>query len=231
MFVPRFVLQAEVLMLDRTILITGDDFSRRYKPNPPPPWKNPAAGSGGIWPTPWSNWSNSPYPTEGLHVLAAGLCDDGGVNGKNCQSNGGFLKARYVRVEKGGQVRRMARMAKVHANQSSGFVACVWRVVGDVPTQALGVHVPLLVASMFLQRGFIGRYPLHFHKMGDCPECEFTGNAVVNSQQRGIVIHSTHRSTVMRNVVFGVKGAFIYVEEGVEIGNTIQVSACACAVK
>lgn len=74
-----------------------------------------------------------------------------------------------------------------------------------------------------MQRGFIGRYPLHFHKMGDCPECEFIGNAVVGSTQRGIVIHSTHSSTVLRNVVFGVKGAFLYVEEGVEMNNTIQV--------
>jgi len=91
-------------MLDRTILITGDDISSRYQPNPPPPWKNPARADG-VWPTPWSQWADSPYPTEGLHVMAAGLCDDGGVNGANCSSNGGFLKARYVRVEKGGQVR------------------------------------------------------------------------------------------------------------------------------
>lgn len=89
-----------------------------------------------------------------------------------------------------------------------------------------------------MQRGFIGRYPLHFHKMGDCPECMFIGNAVVGSQQRGIVIHSTHRSTVARNVVFGVKGAFLYVEEGTELQNTIQVWAlllrgvgCGCACK
>lgn len=97
------VWQAEVLMLDRTILITGDDVSPRYKPSPPPPWGNPLRADG-VWPTPWSQWADSPYPTEGLHVLAAGLCDDGSANGANCQSNGGFLKARYIRVEKGGQV-------------------------------------------------------------------------------------------------------------------------------
>jgi parallel beta-helix repeat protein len=62
--------------------------------------------------------------------------------------------------------------------------------------------------------------------MGNCPACEIIGNAVVGSTQRGIVIHSTHQSTVSRNVVFGVKGAFIYVEEGVEIDNTIQVGGC-----
>ena len=44
--------------------------------------------TGGAWPNPWSQWANSSYPTEGLHIMAAGLCDDGGVNGMNCQSNG-----------------------------------------------------------------------------------------------------------------------------------------------
>jgi hypothetical protein len=176
-------------------------------------------------------------------VLAAGLCDDGGVNGKNCQSNGGFLKARYIRVEKGGQVITYKSCVGFcgtsegfacvgFCGTSEGFcgvVAGVPTVVCDVPTNPLDDGCRWLCARV-LQRGFIGRYPLHFHKMGDCPECEFLGNAVVNSQQRGIVIHSTHRSTVMRNVVFGVKGAFIYVEEGVEIGNTIQVRAFACCL-
>jgi hypothetical protein len=95
--------QAEVLMLDRTVLVTGDDWSARYKPSPPPPWKNPARADG-VWPNPWSKWADSPAPTEGLHILAAGLCDDGTANGGDCQSNGGFLKARFIRVEKGGQV-------------------------------------------------------------------------------------------------------------------------------
>jgi len=66
--------------------------------------------------------------------------------------------------------------------------------------------------------------------MGDCPECQFIGNAVVGSTQRGIVVHSTHRSTVARNVVFGVKGAYIYVEEGTEMDNNIQDNALVCDV-
>lgn len=93
----------------------------------------------------------------------------------------------------------------------------------------VGLSLLCLVGALLsVQRGFIGRYPLHFHKMGDCPECQFIGNAVVGSTQRGIVIHSTHRSTVLKNVVFGVKGAYIYVEEGVEIDNTIQVKKSHC---
>ena len=78
------------------------------------------------------------------------------------------------------------------------------------------------------QRGWIGRYPLHFHRLGDCPLCEATGNVVYNTQQRGITIHSTHRSVVQDNIVYNMKGAGIYVEEGTEIGNTIQRNVVIC---
>jgi parallel beta-helix repeat protein len=65
--------------------------------------------------------------------------------------------------------------------------------------------------------------------MGDCPECEFIGNAVVGSTQRGIVLHSTHNSKVIRNVVLGAKGAHLYIEEGTELNNTVQVGdVCYC---
>lgn len=95
--------QAEVLMLDRTITVTGSDISPRYRPIPPPPWKNSANSTGG-WPDPWSPYANSSYPVEGLHVLAVGICDNGTANGANCQSGGGFMISRYARVEKAGQV-------------------------------------------------------------------------------------------------------------------------------
>lgn len=107
--------QAEVLMLNRTILITGTNITARYKPSPPPPWPNPARQDG-VWPNPWSAWANSSWPTEGLHVLAVGLCDGGSANGANCQSNGGLLKARYVRVEKAGQVSGKHRQTSAWLN-------------------------------------------------------------------------------------------------------------------
>jgi len=40
--------------------------------------------------------------------------------------------------------------------------------------------------------------------MGDCPECHFKGNVVTQSQQRGIVVHSTYNSLVEDNIVYAV---------------------------
>lgn len=59
------------------------------------------------------------------------------------------------------------------------------------------------------QRGIEGKYCLHFHKSGDCPQCVFEKNAVEFGHHRGITVHGTHRSTVTHNV--GEKFTFIII--------------------
>lgn len=81
------------------------------------------------------------------------------------------------------------------------------------------------------QRGVLGKYPLHFHLLGDCPDCRFVGNAVETSEQRGIVVHGTQQSTVAENVLFGVKGAGIYIEDGNEMENDILGNVNICPVQ
>jgi hypothetical protein len=79
------------------------------------------------------------------------------------------------------------------------------------------------------QRGNLGKYCLHFHHAHDCPACLFQGNAVINSKQRGVVIHGTHRSRVRSNVLHHVLGAGIYVEDGNEMQNAIVANVNVCA--
>ena len=76
--------------------------------------------------------------------------------------------------------------------------------------------------------GVEGKYCLHFHQLRDCPECLFENNAVENSQQRGIIVHGTHRSTVENNVLYNVRGAGIYIEDGNEMHNTISYNVIFC---
>jgi len=64
------------------------------------------------------------------------------------------------------------------------------------------------------QRGVEGKYCLHFHKLHDCPTCLFKNNVIENSHQRGIIVHSTHSSVVEGNVLYNVRGAGIYIEDG-----------------
>jgi hypothetical protein len=78
------------------------------------------------------------------------------------------------------------------------------------------------------QPGNIGKYCLHMHVKGQCPQCIFKGNAVEHGTQRGIVVHGTHYSTVEQNIVYDVKGAYLYIEDGNEMGNLIKENVLIC---
>jgi hypothetical protein len=78
------------------------------------------------------------------------------------------------------------------------------------------------------QRGVEGKYCLHFHKMGECPQCIFKNNAIENSQQRGIIVHDTHHTQVEGNVLYNVRGANVYLEDGNEMWNTLAYNVAIC---
>jgi len=78
------------------------------------------------------------------------------------------------------------------------------------------------------QRGVEGKYCFHFHKMGSCPDCLFKGNAIENSQQRGIIVHGTHDTRVEDNVLYNVRGAGVYLEDGNEMWNRIEYNVAIC---
>ena len=72
------------------------------------------------------------------------------------------------------------------------------------------------------------RYCLHFHLMQQCPDCLMRGNAVEFSQQRGIIVHGSHLTTVDHNVLYDVRGANIYIEDGNEMHNTLSYNVGIC---
>ena len=91
---------------------------------------------------------------------------------------------------------------------------------GAGKTCTLGLHTMMIGSGSVLrvsytrvercgQRGVLGRYCLHFHLIGACPDCLLQGNAIEHSHQRGIVIHGTHEATVSENVLYDVRGANI----------------------
>lgn len=78
------------------------------------------------------------------------------------------------------------------------------------------------------QRGIEGKYCLHLHHMEDCPDCLFRNNAVEFSVQRGLIVHSTHRSVSDANVFYDVRGVSIYIEDGNEMENVISNNVGIC---
>jgi hypothetical protein len=105
-------------------------------------------------------------------------------------------------------------------------------------TCTLGLHTALAGSGQIVvehtrvekcgQRGVLGKYCLHLHVVGHCPGCRFAGNAIEYGHQRGIVVHGTHESRVRDNVLYDVRGAGIYVEDGNEMHNVIAHNVIIC---
>eukprot|EP00931_Biecheleriopsis_adriatica_P067560 TRINITY_DN4167_c0_g1_i1.p1 TRINITY_DN4167_c0_g1~~TRINITY_DN4167_c0_g1_i1.p1 ORF type:complete len:1079 (-),score=142.05 TRINITY_DN4167_c0_g1_i1:102-3338(-) len=109
----------------------------------------------------------------------------------------------------------------------------------DIDTTMEGLHT-IITGSGFMdiryarvehcgQRFVMGRYCMHFHLMGQCPLCVFQGNAAVDSQQIGIAMHGTHRSTVDENIVWDARGPGIFTEDGNEMNNSIRRNVVICS--
>ena len=78
------------------------------------------------------------------------------------------------------------------------------------------------------QRGVEGKYCFHFHKLNDCKDCLLKNNVIENSHQRGIIVHGTHNSIVENNILFNVRGANVYIEDGNEMHNKIRWNVVIC---
>ncbi|XP_050685917.1 fibrocystin-L-like isoform X2 [Eriocheir sinensis] len=68
----------------------------------------------------------------------------------------------------------------------------------------------------------LGRYPLHFHMVGDVSTSYIRGCAVHRTYNRAITIHAANYLTVERNVAYNNMGHAIFTEDGVEQNNVIQ---------
>ncbi|GKZ00869.1 hypothetical protein MPSEU_001038600 [Mayamaea pseudoterrestris] len=77
------------------------------------------------------------------------------------------------------------------------------------------------------QTNVLGRYPMHFHLLGDCPSCYFRDSSIQRSFYRCISVHGTNKATVSENVAFDVTGYCYYLEDGVEEDNTLSFNLAA----
>jgi G8 domain len=77
------------------------------------------------------------------------------------------------------------------------------------------------------QTNVLGRYPIHFHALNDCPECYFRDSSVHKSFYRCVSIHGTNNVTVSENVAFNVAGYCYYLEDGVEQHNKLHFNLAA----
>ncbi|KAJ0003487.1 hypothetical protein NQD34_008585, partial [Periophthalmus magnuspinnatus] len=69
----------------------------------------------------------------------------------------------------------------------------------------------------------LGRYPIHWHLMGNIDYKSYVrGCAIHHTFNRAVTIHNTHRLLVEHNVVYDVMGGALFIEDGIETENILQ---------
>ena len=67
-----------------------------------------------------------------------------------------------------------------------------------------------------------GRYPIHFHLMGNISGSYVRGAAIHNSFNRAMTLHNISNFFVEKTVTFDIKGLSFFIEDGLEVHNTIR---------
>ncbi|XP_044027924.1 LOW QUALITY PROTEIN: PKHD1 like 1, tandem duplicate 1 [Siniperca chuatsi] len=69
----------------------------------------------------------------------------------------------------------------------------------------------------------LGRYPIHWHLMGDVNYMSYVrGCAIHQTFNRAVTIHNTHRLLVEHNVIYDIMGGAFFIEDGIETQNILQ---------
>ncbi|GCC19600.1 hypothetical protein chiPu_0000096 [Chiloscyllium punctatum] len=69
----------------------------------------------------------------------------------------------------------------------------------------------------------LGRYPIHWHLMGDLRYKSYVrGCAIHQTFNRAVTIHGTHHLLVEGNVAYNIMGGAFFIEDGIEQGNVLQ---------
>jgi hypothetical protein len=72
------------------------------------------------------------------------------------------------------------------------------------------------------QEGFLGRYPLHWHLIGNASG-QFIKNSIIHrSYNKGIAVHGTQNTNISNNVVYNSLGHSYFFEDGAEFNNHLE---------
>uniref|UniRef100_A0A8C4N397 Polycystic kidney and hepatic disease 1 (autosomal recessive)-like 1 n=1 Tax=Eptatretus burgeri TaxID=7764 RepID=A0A8C4N397_EPTBU len=106
---------------------------------------------------------------------------------------------------------------------SDQFGGCI---MFHAPKPSLGLaigrieHVEIYHAGQAFR---LGRYPIHWHLMGDVAHRSYVrGCSLHHTYNRAVTVHNTHNLTVERNVLFNIMGGALFIEDGAERDNVLE---------
>mgnify|MGYP003307879992 FL=1 len=73
----------------------------------------------------------------------------------------------------------------------------------------------------------LGKYPIHFHMVGNVSKSYVKNCTVHHANNRAIAIHGVNHLTVSWNVVFDTRGHAVFIEDGTEVRNTLSYNLVA----
>ena len=77
------------------------------------------------------------------------------------------------------------------------------------------------------QAYLVGKYPIHFHRIGRVTKSYIRNNALMRSYNRGATIHGVKYLRVERNTYWDVMGHTIFTNDGDETKNYIAYNVVA----
>ncbi|HAS41278.1 MAG TPA: hypothetical protein DCS93_12405 [Microscillaceae bacterium] len=101
------------------------------------------------------------------------------------------------------------------SSESSKFGGHIMVMSGSIS------HISNVELFRMGQRDKLGRYPFHWHRLGNANGQYFSHSSVHHSFNRAITVHSTNNTTVEKNVCYDNLGHAIFLEDGNETGNEI----------
>ena len=66
----------------------------------------------------------------------------------------------------------------------------------------------------------LGRYPLHFHLIGDVTESYIRNNSIHDTYNRATTVHGVYYLTISNNVAYNTMGHTYFIEDGIESQNS-----------
>lgn len=117
------------------------------------------------------------------------------------------------------EVGLLSRNIKIQGDESSDNSGYGGNIMIMMGSNGKANNVELLRMG---QRGKMGRYPWHWHLLGNQIYLDhFKNSSIHSSYNRGITIHGTTHVTLDNNVIYGHKGHGVFLEDGSEDYNII----------
>ena len=105
---------------------------------------------------------------------------------------------------------------------SSQFGGMILVHAPEKDTHAAEARLSYIEVTFAGQAFRLGRYPVHFHLNGDMSTSYVRGLSIHETFNRAVNVHGTHNTMVEKTVIYNVMGGAMFLEDGIETGNTFQ---------